>query len=312
MLISKHINVKHRVIGLETHVLKPAPLFEATKENFAFCDHPTTGKRTVRPLEYLDKKFGEVKPLDQKIVLEKISKSNAGVIICPDGAFYREIEGKLLIVVDNPRYVFAELVSSLFVHLPEILIHPTVLIEPDTHISFNTYIGPYTYIGKNCSVGANSIIHGHVHIHPNTHIGNHVVIEAGAVIGSTGFGYRRMNSGELENFPQIGGVLIDDSVEIGANTCIDRGTLGNTVIGAGTKIDNLVHIAHNVKIGECCVIVANSMIGGSVEIGNGCWVAPSASIINQGKIGKESIVGMGSVVIWDVLPNDMVKGVPAR
>ena len=142
---------------------------------------------------------------------------------------------------------------------------------------------------------------------------NNVTIEHGAVIGSDGYGYSRAKDGTIEHFPHIGGVHIGDNVYIGANTCIDRGSLGDTVIGKGSKIDNLVHIAHNVIIGENVMVIANSMIAGSVNVGlNNSWIAPSASILNQKSIGEGSTVGIGAVVLKDVEAKTVVTGVPAR
>ena len=141
---------------------------------------------------------------------------------------------------------------------------------------------------------------------------NNVTIEHGAVIGSDGYGYSRAKDGKIEPFPHIGGVHIEDDVYIGANTCIDRGSLGDTVIGKGSKIDNLVHIAHNVIIGENVMVIANSMIAGSVNVRNNSWIAPSASILNQKSIGEGSTVGIGAVVLKDVEAKTVVSGVPAR
>ena len=131
-------------------------------------------------------------------------------------------------------------------------------------------------------------------------------------IGGTGFGYEKNTDGEFELFPHIGGVRIEKNVDIGANTCIDRGTLGNTIIGAGSKIDNLVHIAHNVKIGRNCAIIAHSMIGGSTVINDNCWVAPSACVRDGISIGSNSIIGLGSVVVKPIPDNEVWAGNPAR
>ena len=129
---------------------------------------------------------------------------------------------------------------------------------------------------------------------------------------SNGFGYSRNEEFEFEKFPHVGGVIIEDNVEIGANTCIDRGALGNTVIKTGTKIDNLVHIGHNCVIGKHCAIIANSMLGGSVVIKDYSWIAPSASILNQLSIGEKVTIGLGSVVNKSVPDGETWMGVPAK
>ena len=118
--------------------------------------------------------------------------------------------------------------------------------------------------------------------------------------------------GAFEKFPHVGGVQIGDTVEIGANTCIDKGTLGDTVIGDGSKIDNLVHIAHNVKVGRSCAIIAHCMVGGSTVIGDYSWVAPSSCLRDQLVIGRHATIGLGSVVTKAVADGDTVYGVPAR
>lgn len=132
------------------------------------------------------------------------------------------------------------------------------------------------------------------------------------MIGADGFGYQRNESGELEKFPHLGGVVIEDNVEIGSNTCIDRGTLGDTIIREGSKIDNLVHIAHNVIVGRHAIVIAHSMVGGSVRIGDYAWVSPSACLRDVISIGDRSTVGLGAVVVKDVPDGGTVMGTPAR
>ncbi len=142
-------------------------------------------------------------------------------------------------------------------------------------------------------------------------IGKNVIVKQGAVIGTDGFGFERCVK-RLIRFPSLGGIVIGDNVEIGADTCIDRGTLGDTVIGDGTKIDNLVHIGHNAKIGKHCLIVANVLIGGSAVIGDECFIGASAVIRDGIKIGKRAFVGMGAVVVKDVAEGETVVGNPAK
>lgn len=142
--------------------------------------------------------------------------------------------------------------------------------------------------------------------HPSVKIGKNTVI------GADGFGYVRQDDGTLLKMPHAGNVIIEENVEIGSNTCIDRAVVGSTIIGAGTKIDNLVHIAHGVKIGKNCLIVAGAVIGGSTEIGDNCFIGINASIKNKVKIGNNVTVGMGAVVLKDVPDGVTVVGNPAR
>ncbi|MDX9907755.1 MAG: UDP-3-O-(3-hydroxymyristoyl)glucosamine N-acyltransferase, partial [Bacteroidales bacterium] len=125
-------------------------------------------------------------------------------------------------------------------------------------------------------------------------------------------GYQRNSYNKLEKFPHIGGVIIEDDVEIGANTCIDRGTLGNTVIKKGAKVDNLVHVAHNVTIGNHAAIIANTMIGGSTVIEDYAWIAPSVSLMNGLSVGKGATAGLGAVVTKNIPDNETWAGNPAR
>ncbi len=216
-----------------------------------------------------------------------------------------------MIVVEEPRLSFLRLVNALFAPPKPTGIHPTAVISPDAEIASNVYVGPFTYVGK-CKIEEGSLIYGHVYIYDNTRIGRNVIIHAGTVIGSDGFGYHRNKDGILEKFSHIGGVIIEDEVEIGSNVSIDRGTLGNTVIHNGAKIDNLVHIAHNVVIGKHTAVISHAMIGGSTQVGRYSWIAPCACLRDGISIGDKTMVGMGSVVAKDVPDNATVMGVPAK
>lgn len=152
----------------------------------------------------------------------------------------------------------------------------------------------------------------HIPHRPYDNIHWSAVIGKNTVIGGDGFGYARSENGTLIRMPHQGNVVIEENVEIGSNTCIDRAVVGSTVIGAGTKIDNLVHIAHGVKIGKNCLIVAGAVIGGSCEIGDNCFIGINASIKNKVKIGNNVTVGMGAVVLKDVPDGVTVVGNPAR
>ena len=246
--------------------------------------------------------------------LDRISRSRSGTIVCHDIESVEKLANseKTLIVVENPRLYFIRVIQAYFVAPrpkgidPSAIIHPSALVDP------SSYIGPMAYVGPNTTIGRESVIHGRVYIYGNTKIGNHVIVHAGTVIGADGFGFERNEAGGFDKFPHSGGVEIGDNVEIGANTCIDRGTLSNTVIGSGTKVDNLVHVAHNVRIEEDCAVIAHAMIAGSVTIGRGSWVAPSSAIRESVKIGSDSLIGLGAVVVNDVKTGTTVMGAPAR
>ena len=237
--------------------------------------------------------------------------TGAGVIVCGEAQAGAEIADKTLIVVRDPRLAFLRLVSRFFVPDPPRGVHPSAVVDPAADIHPEAYIGPLCYVGR-ASVGQGSVLHGRVFVHDGTRIGRHVVIHAGTVIGADGFGYQRNEQGELEKFPHVGGVRIEDEVEIGANTCIDRGTLGDTVLQRGARIDNLVHIAHNVVVGRHAAVIAHAMIGGSTTIGEGAWISPSACVRDGLSIGARAMVGLGALVVKDVPEGETVMGVPAR
>jgi len=243
-----------------------------------------------------------------------LDNSKASIIIVPkklqsySDSFPPE---KTIILTDNPMLLFSRIARDLFVKMPEPGIHNSAYIHPEAIIGQNVHIGAFCYIGK-CSVGANTVILNNVTIEDEVSIGENVYIKNGARIGQTGFGFVKNEKGEWEKFPQIGNVIIQDNVEIGANTCIDGGALSTTTIDYGTKIDNLVEIAHNVQIGKNCIITGNVSIAGSCIIEDDIWIGPSVTINNGLKIGSNSFISMGSVIIKNVPPNSDVIGNPAE
>lgn len=249
----------------------------------------------------------------RKDVYELVEKTDARLIVCDETLnihdnWYQE---KCFIIVEKPKLLFLKVLDSLNPRKTQWGIHPTAYVHPEAKIHNNSYIGAFTYIGI-CEIGEGSIIYGHCYFYDEVKIGKNVTIHAGTVIGADGFGYEKNTNGELEKFPHLGGVVIEDNVEIGANACIDKGTLGNTLIKQGAKIDNLVHIAHNVIIGKNTVVIANSMVGGSTEIGDDAWIAPSVSIMQSLKLGKKSLAGLGAVITKNIPDNETWVGNPAK
>lgn len=176
----------------------------------------------------------------------------------------------------------------------------------------NVVISPFVVIEDNCVIGSNVTIGANTVIKKGTVIGDDVRIGSCCVIGGDGFGYSKEEGHDhYMQFPHYGNVLIHDDVHIGNNTCIDRGSLSDTIIEKGVRIDNLVHIAHNVKIGENSLVIANAMVAGSVEIGKSCWVAPNSAIRNGITIGDNVTVGLSSTVTKNVTQNQVVLGNPA-
>ncbi len=238
---------------------------------------------------------------------------------------------KTLILTENPSLAFAKLVEYWFpqeVDHPK-GIHPTAIIGENVKLGNNVAIGAYvvieknvqigdntiiyagTYIGHDTKIGADCLIYPNVSIRERITIGNRVIIHSGTVIGSDGFGFATVK-GVHHRIPQIGTVVIEDDVEIGANVTIDRARFDKTIIGRGTKIDNLVQIAHNVIIGENAIIVAQTGISGSTVIGNGVILAGQTGVVGHITIGDGAIVGAQSGVTKSVPPGAVVLGSPAR
>lgn len=267
----------------------------------------------VKPSETINENSLDwVNPI-KKNKLEYIKQSKAKIILCDASIKIDDelIKDKCLIVVENPKLTFLRIANKYFTNEITIGIHKTAVIHPEAKIAKDCYIGPLTYIGK-CEIDSGTIIHGNCYLYDNIVVGKNVLIHAGTVIGADGFGYQRSEDGSFEKFPHIGGVIIKDNVEIGSNTSIDRGALGNTVIGEGAKIDNLVHIAHNVVVGNHSAVIANTMVGGSTIIGDYTWVAPSVSLRDQISIGTKATVGMGAVVTKNIPDEETWTGSPAK
>jgi UDP-3-O-[3-hydroxymyristoyl] glucosamine N-acyltransferase len=185
------------------------------------------------------------------------------------------------------------------------------VIEGQCRIGEGTRIHPFAAIGQGVHIGPNCEIYPHVTIHDHTVIGADVVIHPGAVIGSAGFGYAQDGERHV-HIPHIGNVVVEDQVEIGANVTIDRATTGSTVIGQGTKIDNLVHIAHNVRIGRHCLLAGQVGISGSVTIGDHVVLAGQAGVTDHVLVGERVRAAARSAIIGDVPPGAVVWGCPAR
>jgi UDP-3-O-[3-hydroxymyristoyl] glucosamine N-acyltransferase len=257
-----------------------------------------------------------------------VSRTHASAIITS-----RKIDYSLkpLIQVDNPSLAFANIVNKFHpkkaVHPKGI--HPTAIIaksaklgrgvaigaytivEENVVIQDNTVIYPGCYIGRDVQVGENTLIYANVSIREEVALGNRVVIQSGSVIGSDGFGFITQE-GRHQRVPQTGTVVIEDDVEIGANVTVDRARFDKTVIAKGTKIDNLVQIAHNVAIGENCFIVAQVGISGSTTIGNNTVLAGQAGVTGHISVGDNVVVGAQAGVTKPVPSGVMVSGYPAK
>jgi UDP-3-O-[3-hydroxymyristoyl] glucosamine N-acyltransferase len=243
---------------------------------------------------------------------ERIGTSGASVLILPASAAASAPDGAVCVFTDQPKRVFADLVERFFGELTE-----TKWPEGEAHVAADAVIGARVSLAPGVVIGANTVLHDDVVIGPNTCVANATIharvrIGCNCTIGLPGFGYAQEADRSYRRFPHVGRVRIEEDVEIGSNTCVDRGALGETIIRRGVKIDNLVHVAHNCIVGENALLIANTMLGGSTVIGANAWVAPSVSILNQLTIGDGATLGMGAVVIRDVPPATTVVGNPAK
>ncbi|HEV2330465.1 MAG TPA: UDP-3-O-(3-hydroxymyristoyl)glucosamine N-acyltransferase [Verrucomicrobiae bacterium] len=237
---------------------------------------------------------------------------------------------KVLIQVPNARVAFAKALTLFFPdkRLPA-GIHPMAVVATSAKIDATAHVGPHCVIGERTVIGARSVLQAgtvlgedcalaedvnlfpNVTLYPRTQIGNRVRVHANSVIGSDGFGY--VQDGPVHRkVPQIGNVIIGDDVEIGAGVTIDRGALGSTVVGKGTKIDNLVQIAHNVQVGEGCLLVAQAGIAGSSKLGNYVVLAGQVGVAGHLKIGNQAIVGAQSGVMHDIPAGQKWMWTPAQ
>jgi UDP-3-O-[3-hydroxymyristoyl] glucosamine N-acyltransferase len=238
--------------------------------------------------------------------------------------------GLTLLLSKDPEISFLDAVKLLHPE-PAIIrqVSPQAALSDTATLGTDVHIGPFTSIGQHCRIGDGSTleagvrignqvvigencrIHPNAVIYDNTVIGNHVIIHAGAIIGADGFGYKFRNNQHVK-VPHVGFVQIDDHVEIGANTCIDRGALGATRIGAGSKIDNLVQLGHNNTVGRNVIICGQSGISGSCTIEDGAILAGSAGVADHVTIGSRAVVMARSGISADVAPGSQVFGSPAK
>jgi UDP-3-O-[3-hydroxymyristoyl] glucosamine N-acyltransferase len=264
--------------------------------------------------------------LSNRKYAEQLARTKAGAILVPKNL---EGEDERWIRVDDPYFAIARIMTRWFSARPRPkTVSPLASISPSARLGTNVAVGPFTTIGDNVVVGNNvtifqgvsieagstlgddSIIYPNVVIYDGTRIGRRCVIHAGVIIGSDGYGFA-MHEGKHHKIPQIGIVRIEDDVEIGAGTTIDRAALGETVIGEGTKIDNLVQIGHNVKIGKHCLLVSQVGIAGSTELGDHVFVAGQSGFSGHLKIGHRVQVAAKSAVLADVPDDTKVMGSPA-
>lgn len=261
---------------------------------------------------------GEIAYVEDEKLFEAAKSSRASCLIVPPAA---AIDSNCRIEAAKPKLAFALVAEVL--HPPkrrEPSIDATAEIAQTADVALTAFVGPHVAIGENCSVGVGTqilagvsigdnvivgsecVIHPNVVIYDNVTIGDRVILHAGVIIGADGFGYVRDEQSH-HKFPQIGTVIIEDDVELGANTCVDRGALGRTRIGRGTKLDNLVHVGHNCDIGERVVIAGQTGISGSVIIEDDCIIGGQVGFGDHIRVQSGAVIGSKA----GVLPGKIVR-----
>jgi UDP-3-O-[3-hydroxymyristoyl] glucosamine N-acyltransferase len=242
--------------------------------------------------------------------LKNNSEEPIRLLIAPHG-FKNEKGCFNCIMTEDPHRVFFSILKRFYSMETECWVGTNNTISSTAKIAENVSIGHNCFIGDRVEIDEGTKILNNVVIQHDIKIGRNCFIQSGAVIGEDGFGFMTSKDQARERVKHFGTVIIGNNVEIGANTCIARGVIEDTIISDGSKIDNLCHIAHNVSIGKNAFIVANTMVGGSVTIENNCWLATS-TIRNGVTIGQNAMVGFGAVVVKDVEPGEVVVGNPAK
>ncbi|HET7385976.1 MAG TPA: UDP-3-O-(3-hydroxymyristoyl)glucosamine N-acyltransferase [Nocardioidaceae bacterium] len=217
-----------------------------------------------------------------------------------------------VVPVPNPRLGFALAAREFLAAVSEATIAPTAEIADTAEIAEGVSIGAFTVVEDGVTIGAGTSIDSHVVLKSGTRVGREVRIGSHTAIGGPGFGFEVDDAGVPIRLAHLGGVVIGDHVEIGAQVSIAQGTIEPTRIEDHVKIDDCVFIAHNAVIGEASFVIAGAEISGSVRIGKRAWISPEASVINKASIGDDALVGIGAVVVGDVEENTVVAGVPAK
>ena len=279
----------------------------------------------------LEAKEGDLSFLGNLKYRKHLEQTRAGILLVPRDEPVLPKDGQLFIYLENPSVGLASVCRLLEEKIyppPPVGVHPSAFIEPSAEVDPTASVGAFCYIGENskvgkntslgthCHLGHNVILRDHSRLHPGVkilahcEIGNYVTLNAGVVIGSEGYGFDQSDQGH-QKIPHLGKVIVEDHVEIGANTCIDRARFDQTRIGQGTKIDNLVQIGHNVKIGRDCLIVAQVGISGSVILEDEVIVGGQAGFAGHITVGKGAKIAGQAGITKNVNPGEFLKGNPA-
>lgn len=291
-----------------------------------------TTSQSITATEQLEKATtSEISFIGNKKYEKYWSTSNASIAVVNEDISIEPGENRAFIKVKNADLAMSQILALFAPPTPifrsnihkTATIDETAVIAEGAKIGAGCYIGPKVEIGANatiypnvtildeCTIGKNTIIWSGTVVRERCHIGSDCIIHPNATIGADGFGFRPCTEKGLVKIPQIGNVIIGNGVEIGANSCVDRGKFSSTILGDGCKIDNLVQIGHNSKLGKFCIMAGNSGLAGSVTLGNGVIIGGSASIKDHTTIGDGAVIGAGSGVIGDVPAGKTMLGYPA-
>ena len=278
---------------------------------------------------------GSIVCIDNNKYLESALNSNANALILREDTAneIKDFKGKSVLIFNNPKEAFIKLLYFMFEDKkyplgtiePSAVIKENAAVDPNTYIGDNVHIGKNTVIGKgtvieanvflgdDVVIGENCTIYANVSIHDRCVVGNRVIIGSSTVIGNDGFGFFEVNGKQMK-IPQRGNVVIEDDVELGANVCVDRATLGSTIIKEGVKVDNLVQIAHNCYIGEHSILVSQVGIAGSCKIGHHCVLGGQVGLADHITLGDRVILGGRSAIMSNVKveSNSIMLGAPAQ
>lgn len=258
--------------------------------------------------------------------LKSVDACRAAAVLAASG----EEISKPVIEVANPYSAFAELIEVFYPPAPHsgkvderaalapdvrlgegVTVHPYAVLGSGVVVGDRTVIGAHTVLAEGCSVGADCILYPHVTLYREVSLGDRVIIHSGSVLGGDGFGYAQLENGSQRKIPQVGRVVVEDDVELGANVTVDRATLGTTVIGRGTKIDNHVHIAHNNVVGSDTIVAAQAGLSGSCVVGDRVIIAGQVGMVDHVRVGDGAVIIAQSGITSDVEPGTIVSGSPA-
>lgn len=309
---------------------KPSlPLTVKRIAEYLDCPFEGDGKTIIKGVSSLEKaKKGDLVFFSQEKYRKSLQNTRASAAIIPINMEFKQIP---VIKSENPHLSFVKVIELLYhPRLPRPGIHPSASVSASAKIGTRVSIGPLACIGdhavigdrttifplvtiySNVKIGKDCVIHSNVSIRSFTEIGNKVILHNGATLGSDGFGYVKRKDNSYAKIPQIGKLIIKDNVEIGANTSIDRASLDTTIINQGVKIDNLVQIGHNVKIGKNSIIAGQAGISGSVKVGKNVIMGGQVGIADHIEIGDNVIIAAKTGVSGNVQPGSIIAGYPHR